>query len=484
VLAPGGLVFLLEGTRRSHFSDLVFGGLAGWTSASGTKTSTSPALTAAAWCRLLAARGFDRVASVPPAESDPGMAIIMAHAAAEPLARNGRQLIFADAGGLGRELAHRFAETGIASTLIRPGKNYVRLKNGNVRIDPASGDDFRRLLEETGGDGAIEGAVMLWGLDALAAGTRSIDALAVIQARITRAAEHLAALLPRDSECGRNGEKAIDLWLVTRQAGGGEADENPRVDSRGPRGLVQQAMVRSAERALAAGVSQRHLDLPAVAAAGEARLLAATVMHPPGAAVPVVTRPAATATPQEACLPPRNPEETAVIAILQRLLGLETIGRDDDFFEMGGDSLIGIQLLSQLRQTFQLDAAAADTPVLGDLLKFRTAADLARLVRQRKPRHSPLIAMTRASQGNPLFLVHPGGGNVLCYEALSRHLATVPIYAIQAPGLRDEEQPLDDIAAMAANYLAAVRRLRPRGPYRLAGWCSGCLVAYEMARQI
>jgi thioesterase domain-containing protein len=79
--------------------------------------------------------------------------------------------------------------------------------------------------------------------------------------------------------------------------------------------------------------------------------------------------------------------------------------------------------------------------------------------------------------------VHPAGGNVVCYEALSRAL-NYPFYGLQSVGLNNGERPLRSIEEMANTYLQAIRTVAPSGPLHLAGWSMGGVVAYEMARQV
>jgi len=85
----------------------------------------------------------------------------------------------------------------------------------------------------------------------------------------------------------------------------------------------------------------------------------------------------------------------------------------------------------------------------------------------------------------PLFLVHPVGGNVLCYAQLVRHLAAGrPVYGLQARGLDGGEEPPPTIAAMADDYIAALLAVAPHGPYLLGGWSMGGVVAFEMGRRL
>src|SRR5262249_6938501 len=97
----------------------------------------------------------------------------------------------------------------------------------------------------------------------------------------------------------------------------------------------------------------------------------------------------------------------------------------------------------------------------------------------------PLLALQTEGDGPPLICVHPAGGNVMCYEHLIRNLGrTQPIYALQARGADGLGEPHTSIDEMVTDYLAALKRLQPRGPYYLVAWSSGGPVAYEMAYRL
>ena len=82
-------------------------------------------------------------------------------------------------------------------------------------------------------------------------------------------------------------------------------------------------------------------------------------------------------------------------------------------------------------------------------------------------------------------MVHPIGGNVLCYLDLVKHLPDdQPVYALQAAGAEPGATPLRTMAELAASYIAAIRTLHPGGPYHIGGWSFGGSVAVEMARQL
>lgn len=103
----------------------------------------------------------------------------------------------------------------------------------------------------------------------------------------------------------------------------------------------------------------------------------------------------------------------------------------------------------------------------------------------RPPQHGPLVDIQPHGTKRPFFCVHPSGGGVLCYAALSGHLGpSQPFYGLQARGLDGSQSPLTRIEEMAEHYLEAIRAAQPAGPYLLGGWSMGGVVAFEMARQL
>jgi thioesterase domain-containing protein/acyl carrier protein len=186
--------------------------------------------------------------------------------------------------------------------------------------------------------------------------------------------------------------------------------------------------------------------------------------------------------------------------ILRELLEVEEVTASDDFFDLGGDSMIAVQLLARLRSAFGVEL------VHRDLLEAPVVGQIAELVRRRSASGSssgsagsseseparkvelPSNLVTLRAGGNgaaPLFLVHPVGGTVYFYRDLVKALDPPhPVYGIEARGADSREEPRGEIAGMAGAYLAALRAAQPAGPYRLAGASFGGLVAYEMACQL
>jgi thioesterase domain-containing protein len=98
---------------------------------------------------------------------------------------------------------------------------------------------------------------------------------------------------------------------------------------------------------------------------------------------------------------------------------------------------------------------------------------------------SCLVPIKRSGSRNPLFVVHPGGGSLLAYGTLVRHVNDDrPVYGLQARGLGDGLEPHTRIAEMATYYIKDIRKAQPHGPYLIGGRCLGGFIAFEMAQQL
>jgi acyl transferase domain-containing protein/thioesterase domain-containing protein/ubiquinone/menaquinone biosynthesis C-methylase UbiE/acyl carrier protein len=182
---------------------------------------------------------------------------------------------------------------------------------------------------------------------------------------------------------------------------------------------------------------------------------------------------------------PRNEAEQTIAKFWQDMLSIEKVGIHDDFFELGGDSLIAVPLLIKLRDTFQKSLS----PQV--LVQAPTIAQLTELIIEVQPTQSqqaissPLLTIQATGTKPPFFCVHPAGGNVLCYTQLAHHLGSEqPFYGLQAKGLDGKDEPFTQIEDMAAYYIKALRVVQSQGPYFLGGWSFGGLVAFEMAQQL
>jgi amino acid adenylation domain-containing protein len=177
----------------------------------------------------------------------------------------------------------------------------------------------------------------------------------------------------------------------------------------------------------------------------------------------------------------RDTLEMRVAKIWQEILDVPSINIKDNFFDLGGDSILALILMTRIRQEFGQDLQ------LSTLFDAATIEHQACILRQQKSfqSRSPLIEIQPKGSKPPLFFVHPAGGNVLCYVDLASYLTPdYPLFALQAKGLDGESEPFEKVEDMAAYYIEAIRTVQPESPYFLGGWSMGGIVAFEMARQL
>jgi thioesterase domain-containing protein/acyl carrier protein len=177
----------------------------------------------------------------------------------------------------------------------------------------------------------------------------------------------------------------------------------------------------------------------------------------------------------------RDALEEQVAQSFQTVLGVPAPAPDANFFELGGDSLLAVHLMTRLRgalgQSLKMSEFILEPTVRG------VAHQLSRRMAPRKPLSPDLIPLQTRGTRLPLFFVNPAGGSPLCYLNLSRSLGEdQPFYGFQSPGFQDERPPLDRLEAMASHYIDIMRDVQPTGPYLIGGWSFGAMVAYEMAR--
>ena len=234
---------------------------------------------------------------------------------------------------------------------------------------------------------------------------------------------------------------------------------------------------------------------------------------------------------------PRDPVETQIASIWAFMLGVPQVGIHDDFFDLGGHSLIAVRVFARVKKELGVDLP------LSTILQAPTVAAYADIVRQVKriafapgadasgvvsgavsgaaagaalasgdastagttaadtgisgdgtassaPSMSatmdfnPLVPIRRNGEGDVFFCVHGAGGGVLNFRDLAQHLGDRPFYGLQARGINGQYDPHTRIEDMAAEYVAAIRRVQTEGPYLLGGYSGGGVIAYEMAQQL
>ncbi|MFC9470800.1 non-ribosomal peptide synthase/polyketide synthase [Nocardia sp. NPDC056952] len=172
--------------------------------------------------------------------------------------------------------------------------------------------------------------------------------------------------------------------------------------------------------------------------------------------------------------------EQLVAGAFARVLGLDRIGMDDNFFDLGGNSLTAVQLSSRLSE-----ALGSPVPVAWFFTDPTPAVVVERLRADDDSgddAFAVLLPLRAGGSGAPLFCIHPVGGVSWSFAGLTRHLDPQrPIYGLQSPALTAGEPLPATIEDWARRYIAAIREVQPEGPYHLLGWSLGGLLAHAVA---
>lgn len=178
---------------------------------------------------------------------------------------------------------------------------------------------------------------------------------------------------------------------------------------------------------------------------------------------------------------PRDALEAQLLGIWRDVLDLPDIGITDDFFSLGVSSLTAGRLFARIER--ELGRRLPLAPVFS----APTVERLAALLREGEPprRWSALVPIQPQGTRVPVFGVHGGAGTILLYQRLADRLGPdQPFYGLQAAGLYGGDAPDTTVEGMASRYVAELRTVQPEGPYAIAGYCYGAIVAFEMGQQL
>ncbi|NES72346.1 MAG: non-ribosomal peptide synthetase, partial [Okeania sp. SIO2D1] len=178
---------------------------------------------------------------------------------------------------------------------------------------------------------------------------------------------------------------------------------------------------------------------------------------------------------------PRDELELKLTRIWENVLGKKLISITDNFFHLGGYSLLAVRLLAQIEKAF------GETLTLANLFQAPTIEKLAGILRQSgwsAPQSSLMLLQPNGSKP-PFFYITPAGVTALQCSSLVCHLKpNRPFYALQERGLEGELIHHSSIEEIADRYIQEIRTIQPSGPYFLGGSCFGNIVAFEMAQQL
>ncbi|MBY8882684.1 amino acid adenylation domain-containing protein [Actinacidiphila acidipaludis] len=268
---------------------------------------------------------------------------------------------------------------------------------------------------------------------------------------------------------------------LARHPSVGQAAVLVREDRPGDRQLVGYAVPRAgaevSESALLAALGS---ELPTHMVPSAVVLVDAIPLtvngKPDRAALPAPARHAAPAGRR-----PRNPREEVLCGLFAEILNVPGVGIDDNFFALGGHSLLGVRLTSRMRTVLGVERTVRDlfrSPTVAGLLAEDDGDG------DGDPM-GVLLPLNAHGSRRPLFCVHPGTGVGWSYAGLAQHLGPdQPLYALQTRALAEPGYAPQSVEEMADEYLARIRRIQPWGPYRLLGWSFGGTVAHAMAARL
>ncbi|MEC4812714.1 MAG: amino acid adenylation domain-containing protein [Scytonema sp. PMC 1069.18] len=198
---------------------------------------------------------------------------------------------------------------------------------------------------------------------------------------------------------------------------------------------------------------------------------------------------------EQSFVAPRNHLEQQLKEIWEQVLNVKPISVQDNFFEIGGHSLLAVRLFAQIQEKFgqklpfatllSTDTIAALAEVLSPPQKISSNQVLATSQQHKQDSFLCLVPIQPHGSKPPFFCIHPAGGDVLCYKGLAMHLGNEqPFYGLQSLGLDEQHPPLTRIEDMAALYIQEMQTIQPTGPYYLGGFSLGGVIAYEMAQQL
>ncbi|MCC8465799.1 amino acid adenylation domain-containing protein [Photorhabdus bodei] len=177
---------------------------------------------------------------------------------------------------------------------------------------------------------------------------------------------------------------------------------------------------------------------------------------------------------------PSTSTETQIVKIWEEVLTRESISTEDDFFALGGNSLIAVHLIQRLNEEFALSLP------LHTLFEAATVKQLAKIVEGEVTRLSSRLAcLQEKDAGLPVFCWPGLGGYPMNLHLLATQICTDrSFYGIQAYGINEGEVPYSTIAEMVIQDITEIKKLQPTGPYTLWGYSFGSVLAFEAAYQL
>jgi thioesterase domain-containing protein len=178
---------------------------------------------------------------------------------------------------------------------------------------------------------------------------------------------------------------------------------------------------------------------------------------------------------------PRTPVEQILADIWANVLGIEKVGIHDNFFELGGHSLLAIQLIDKVNNRLYQHLSTSS------IFTAQTISEMSALISNpnNKSSLSILLRQGATTKSTPIFIIHPGGGEVISYKPItdSMHVSR-DIFGIQSPRAAGISHNQPNFLSITNLYVDEIKRVHPTGPYKLAGWSLGGYLALNISKQL
>ncbi len=184
---------------------------------------------------------------------------------------------------------------------------------------------------------------------------------------------------------------------------------------------------------------------------------------------------------------PVTPTEQTIADVFADVLSIDRVGLDDDFFTLGGNSLLAIQVSARLREALDVEMQVTwlFTGATVEAIASRVEAvsdGSTPIVPTGPSAFDVLFPITSVGDSDPIFCIHPASGLAWCYAGLGRY--TEPrrrIYGLQSPELVEDDPHPRSIEQLAEHYVREIQAVQPDGPYHLLGWSLGGVIAHAVA---
>ncbi|MGH9735284.1 MAG: thioesterase domain-containing protein [Candidatus Acidiferrales bacterium] len=417
-----------------------------------------------------------------------------AHPAPSPVEQS-CWMVLSDGLGVGEQLVFQLRGAQKRAIKVTAGNRYARVSRYDYVIRPAVREDYRRLARSVLKSGqAPTRIVHLWSLRPEGARTRLDESLELGLCSIPYLLQELSSLHPGGTDIAvvsnalQSTDESLRHWFrdsVVRLQGA-LAQEFPQATCRS----IDVDTSKQALPQIAVQLVREHSAAfadPVVAYRGDERW---------------VDRAAGSGSDSEAATGTSNGNgwqaredlgaggANQVEALLEgwwrELLMTERVSADDDFFDLGGDSIIAVQLFRKINSRFGIELG------LSTIFDARTVRQLADVISQAEKETTPqaksspaVVAIQPKGQQPPIYVISGVGGNVIKFQKLAFYLGEdQPMFGLLPRGLDGKEPYFTRIEDMAGYYADAIQDTQPVGAYQLMGYSFGGLVAYEVARQL